>query len=165
MARAVAGDAASAAEGIARLDALSRTRALTEDESRLLERLINRQKSAVPSPDRKPMRRRSRPEPPSIEQRLQSTLESMRADWMAPRAIYLAPEDLAAAAEKGLREEFDGVPIRPAKGRAKSCIYSKQGVARALGQRGAGAVPYPFITSSSPAGRVESPAGGGNDAR
>ncbi len=165
MARSVAGDAASAADGIATLDALGRTRALTDEESQLLERLIKRQSAAAPSQGREPLRRRSRKEPPSIEQRLQSTLESMRADWMAPRAIYLAPQDLAAAAEKGLREEFDGVPIRPAKGRGRSCIYSKQGVARALGQRGAGALTYPFITSSSPAGSVESPAGGENDAR
>ena len=76
----------------------------------------------------------------------------MRTDLMAPRAVYLAPEDLAAAAELGFSEAIDGVPIRPTRGRGRSCIYSKQGVARSLGQRGAGAVPYPFIASSSSTG-------------
>lgn len=165
MGRSVAGDAASIADGIATLDALSRKRALTEDESRQLERLINRQKAASAPQDRKPSIRRSRPAPPSLDQRLRSTLQTMRADFMAPRAIYLAEEDLAAAAALGFANEFDGLPIRPVKGRGRSCIYSKQGVARSLGQRGVGAVPYPFITSSSPAGQVESPAGGGASAR
>lgn len=165
MGRSVAGDAASIADGIATLDALSRKRALTEVESRQLESLINRQKAASSPPNRTRSIRRSRPAPPSLDERLRSTLQTMRADFMAPRAIYLAGEDLAAAAAMGFPDTFDGLPIRPVKGRGRSCIYSAQGVARSLGQRGAGAVPYPFITSSSPAGSVESPAGGGNDAR
>ncbi len=165
MGRSVAGDVASIADGIATLDALSRKRALTYDESCQLERLINRQKAASAPPNRKPSIRRYRPAPASLDQRLRSTLATMRADFMSPRAIYLAEEDLAAAAALGFPDAFDGLPIRPVKGRGRSCIYSKQGVARSLGQRGAGAVPYPFITSSSPAGQVESSAGGGASAK
>ncbi|OWK27894.1 hypothetical protein [Sphingomonas dokdonensis] len=144
--------AASVADAIATLDALSRTRALTHDESLRLERLLNRQNASAPAKRRPRIGRRPRPVPPSIEERVRTTLASMRADFMAPRAIYLAPDDLVAATELGFREAIDGVPIRPTRGRARSCIYSKQGVARSLGQRGAGAVPYPFIASSSPTG-------------
>jgi hypothetical protein len=165
MGRSITGDVASMADGIAALDALSRKRALTEEESRQLERLINRQKAASAPPNRKPSIRRSRPVPASLDQRLRSTLATMRADFMVPRAIYLAEADLAAAAALGFPDAFDGLPIRPVKGRGRSCIYSNQGVARSLGQRGVGAVPYPFITSSSPAGQVESPVGGGDSAR
>ncbi|OWK32266.1 hypothetical protein SPMU_05880 [Sphingomonas mucosissima] len=153
MGRSVAGDAASIADAIATLDALSRTRALTDDESLRLERLLNRQKASAPTKQGKPARRRPRPASASIEERVRSTLATMRTDFMAPRAIYLAPDDLLAATELGFSEAIDGVPIRPARGRGRSCIYSKQGVARSLGQRGAGAVPYP----SSPARRRPGP--------
>lgn len=146
------GAAATIAEAIAALDALSRTRALTDDESLRLERLLNRQAASAPAKPPKRTVRQPRPAPPSIAERVRSTLASMRTDLMAPRAVYLAPEDLAAAAELGFSEAIDGVPIRPTRGRGRSCIYSKQGVARSLGQRGAGAVPYPFIASSSSTG-------------
>lgn len=148
--------AAAVAACIQQLDALSRERALSDKESLLLERLIRQEGSArkLPRRQRNP---RKRPEPPTLEQRLQATLDSMVEDGMEPRAIYLAPADVLAASAAGIAETFRDVPIRVLKGRGRSCIYSKQGVARSLGQRGAGHIPYPFFTSSSSPWSVASP--------
>lgn len=152
--------AATVTTCIQQLDAISRERALTDKESLLLERLIRQEGSArkLPRRQRSP---RKRPEPPTLVQRLQATLHSMVEDGMEPRAIYLAPADVSAATAAGITERFRDVPIRLAKGRGRSCIYSKQGVARSLGQRGAGHKPYPFFTCSSSAETVGSPGGGG----
>lgn len=128
--------ARAAVEGeIARLDALSRTRALTDRESARLARLITVDRRYAYG---RSERTKSRPAPckavaGTIVQRLDATLASMGNEGLSVRAIYLVPDDLAElAATCRSTDEYAGHAVRRAKGGAPSRVYSKHGVARAV---------------------------------
>lgn len=138
---------AAVTEQIARLDALSRTRALDDRESRQLSRLITveRRYNRRPRPMREPPRpiagasvavKGVRPAAATIVDRIDATLVRMAAEGMAVRAIYLNSEDhaqLCRVSAPGIAADaFRGHEVRTDTKRRLSLIYSTRGVARAV---------------------------------
>lgn len=130
---------------IATLDQLSRSRALTDAESRRLQKLITvdrrytysrRARVAAPAataPDDTQSRSIA---PPLILRRLDAVLQVMEAESLAVRAIYLARVDLEAflgTQEKIARPVgYRGHEVRAITGKGSSCVYSTHGVSRAV---------------------------------
>lgn len=139
---------AAVSEQIAKLDAISRTRALDDRESRTLARLITveRRYNRRPRASREPPAPRSgcpaavvkgvRPPASSIVDRIDATLVRMAAEGMDVRAIYLTAEDHATLCRVRSPEiaadRFRGHIVRTDPSRRLSLIYSTRGVARAV---------------------------------
>ncbi|WP_156679378.1 hypothetical protein [Sphingomonas profundi] len=134
------------AREIARLDALSRTRALDVGETQQLARLVQTERAygrmQAAEPRIAPARKTTSPRSPiSIVERLDATIARMVRESLSIRAIYLTEADrtalLATVGDCGATGNqplsYRGYPVRQtSSGTPKSTIYSIHGIARSV---------------------------------
>lgn len=144
--------AATVAAELARLDAVSRQRALDERESRQLERLMTSLRRYRRSRPREPVARAERTYTvvarDGIIARIDATLALMKQEGRRIRAIYLTTLDMAGAEASGRLSTgavtfrgklgegivYAGQPVRWCKGR-HSVVHDTCGVPLAIRQR------------------------------